>query len=113
MNNVKPLYESTVASAQARETPITYADLEALLLSAEQRHLALHAPACDGPATAMVAAHDRAPSHGRGRGSGRFPFVADILVVLLHGLVLPLLLDILGFAALPPLMVLVVLFFFS
>ncbi|BFG33142.1 hypothetical protein CerSpe_194160 [Prunus speciosa] len=74
MNNVGPLYESTVASAQARETPITYADLEALLLSAEQRHLALHAPARDGPATAMVAAHGRAPSRGRGRGSGRFSF---------------------------------------
>ncbi|CAL9017956.1 unnamed protein product, partial [Prunus brigantina] len=74
MNNVGPLYESTIASAQARETPITYADLEALLLSAEQRHLALHAPACDGPATAMVAAHGRAPSRGRGRGSGRFSF---------------------------------------
>ncbi|KAI5313872.1 hypothetical protein L3X38_043048 [Prunus dulcis] len=74
MNNVRPLYESTVASAQAPETPITYADLEALLLSAEQRHLALHAPARDGPAAAMVAAHGRAPSHGRGRGSGCFPF---------------------------------------
>ncbi|KAI5345121.1 hypothetical protein L3X38_012998 [Prunus dulcis] len=74
MNNVGPLYESTIASAQARETPITYADLEALLLSAEQRHLALHAPARDGPATAMVAAHGRAPSRSRGRGSGRFSF---------------------------------------
>ncbi|KAI5336554.1 hypothetical protein L3X38_015822 [Prunus dulcis] len=48
MNNVGPLYESIVASAQACETPITYADLEALLLFAEQRHLAVHAPACDG-----------------------------------------------------------------
>ncbi|CAL9009526.1 unnamed protein product, partial [Prunus brigantina] len=48
MNNVGPLYESTVASAQACETPITYADLEALLLFAEQRHLVVQAPACDG-----------------------------------------------------------------
>ncbi|BBH01204.1 transposable element gene [Prunus dulcis] len=96
----------TISRYLARETPITYADLEALLLSAEQRHLALHAPARDGPATAMVAAHGRAPSRGRGRGSGRF-FPWHILVVLLHGLVLPLLLDLLGFAALPPLMVLV------
>ncbi|ONI15110.1 hypothetical protein PRUPE_3G026300 [Prunus persica] len=48
MNNVGPLYESIVASAQACETPITYADLEALLLFAEQRHLAVHTPTCDG-----------------------------------------------------------------
>ncbi|XP_008238972.1 PREDICTED: uncharacterized protein LOC103337585 [Prunus mume] len=74
MNNVGPLYESTVASAQARETPITYADLEAFLLSDEQRHLMLHAPARDGPATAMVAAHGHASSRGRCRGSGRFSF---------------------------------------
>ncbi|KAI5340967.1 hypothetical protein L3X38_020241 [Prunus dulcis] len=77
MNNVGPLYESTIASAQARETPITYADLEALLLSAEQRHLALHAPARDGPAAVMVATHGRAPSCGRGRGSGRFSFCGE------------------------------------
>ncbi|ONH90937.1 hypothetical protein PRUPE_8G084200 [Prunus persica] len=74
MNNVGPLYESTVASTQARETPITYVDLEALLLSAEQCHLALHASARDGPATAMIVAHGRALSHGRSRGSGSFSF---------------------------------------
>ncbi|BBH02147.1 hypothetical protein Prudu_012630 [Prunus dulcis] len=107
MNNVGPLYESTIASTQARETPITYADLEALLLSAEQRHLALHAPARDGPATAMVAAHGRAPSRGRGRGSGRFFFRGGHSGGSGSWLVLPLLLDLLGFAALPPLMVLV------
>ncbi|XP_062013808.1 uncharacterized protein LOC133730186 [Rosa rugosa] len=37
MNNVGPLYETTVSSAQARDTPITYDSLEALLLSAERR----------------------------------------------------------------------------
>ncbi|CAL2242161.1 unnamed protein product [Prunus armeniaca] len=76
-NNVGPLYESTVASAQARETPVTYADLEALLLFAEQCHLALYAPARDGPATTMVVAHGRAPSRGRGRDSGRFSFCGE------------------------------------
>ncbi|KAK0596968.1 hypothetical protein LWI29_020579 [Acer saccharum] len=37
MSNVGPLYENTVASVQARETPITYSGLETLLLSAERR----------------------------------------------------------------------------
>ncbi|KAI5341615.1 hypothetical protein L3X38_009490 [Prunus dulcis] len=56
-------------------SPLPDSDLlAALLLSAEQRHLALHAPARDGPATAMVAAHGRAPSRGRSRGSGHFSF---------------------------------------
>lgn len=36
MNNVGSLYETTVSSAQARDTPITYDSLEALLLSAER-----------------------------------------------------------------------------
>ncbi|CAN6713226.1 unnamed protein product [Malus baccata var. baccata] len=39
MNNVGPLYENTVASIQARETPISYAALETLLLNAEKCHL--------------------------------------------------------------------------
>ncbi|CAL8130613.1 unnamed protein product [Prunus armeniaca] len=51
MNNVGSLYESTIASAQARETPITYADLEVLLLFVEQCHLAIQAPTCDGHET--------------------------------------------------------------
>ncbi|KAM5553308.1 hypothetical protein ABKV19_025492 [Rosa sericea] len=37
MNNVGPLYENTINSAQARDTPITYDALEALLLGAESR----------------------------------------------------------------------------
>jgi hypothetical protein len=37
MNNVGAVYETTVSSAQARDTPITYDALEALLLSAERR----------------------------------------------------------------------------
>ncbi|CAN6688330.1 unnamed protein product [Malus baccata var. baccata] len=39
LNNVGPLYENNVASIQARETLISYAALEALLLSAKTRHL--------------------------------------------------------------------------
>lgn len=37
MNNVGPLYETTVNFFQARDSPITYDTLEALLLSVECR----------------------------------------------------------------------------
>lgn len=37
MNNVGAAFEVTVSAAQARDTPITYEALEALLLSAERR----------------------------------------------------------------------------
>ncbi|KAA8542387.1 hypothetical protein F0562_023477 [Nyssa sinensis] len=37
LNNVGPAYEITVSSAQARDTPICYDDLVALLLNAEMR----------------------------------------------------------------------------
>ncbi|KAM1128441.1 hypothetical protein ACFX2B_037891 [Malus domestica] len=61
MNNVRPLYENTVASIQARETPISYAALETLLLNAEKCHLTFtlygdtHVPTL----TAIAANHGR------------------------------------------------------
>lgn len=74
MNNVRPLYENTVASIQAQETPISFAALEALLLSAEKCHLTFilsgHTPA--PTLTAMAANRGRcihAPA-GFGRGGG-------------------------------------------
>ncbi|CAL2239141.1 unnamed protein product [Prunus armeniaca] len=64
MNNVGPLYENTVAAAQAREKPIGMPDLEALLLSAERCLQASSSPAISSGATAMVAS--RGGCGGRG-----------------------------------------------
>lgn len=47
MNNVGPLYETTVSSAQARDTRITSDSLEANLLSAERRLKEQHQAALD------------------------------------------------------------------
>ncbi|CAL9003000.1 unnamed protein product [Prunus brigantina] len=69
MNNVGPLYENTVAAAQAREKPIGMPDLEALLLSAERRLQALSSPAISSGATAMVASRGGRGGRG-GRGFG-------------------------------------------
>ncbi|XP_024196426.1 uncharacterized protein LOC112199681 [Rosa chinensis] len=67
MNNVGPLYENTVSSAQARDTPITYDTLEALLLSAKRRLNAQNS-LVDSGATALVASRPR----GGGRGGRVF-----------------------------------------
>ncbi|KAL6281384.1 hypothetical protein ACE6H2_018265 [Prunus campanulata] len=61
MNNVGPLYETTVSSAQARDSPITYEGLEALLLTAERRFQSQGLNLNEVTPTALVA----------GRGSGR------------------------------------------
>jgi len=37
INNIGPIFEATVSSAQARDMPISYDDLVALLLGAELR----------------------------------------------------------------------------
>ncbi|KAM2767079.1 hypothetical protein COP1_022920 [Malus domestica] len=64
LNNVRPAYESTVASAQARDEAITYSALEALLLGAERRQK-LHTVFENGP-TALAAGRGRSgPSRGR------------------------------------------------
>lgn len=67
MNNVGPIYETIIASAKAFDTPITYATLEALLLSVE-RHLQSLPPPGDTGATVLVAAH----GHGGFRSRGSF-----------------------------------------
>ncbi|KAL5714518.1 hypothetical protein ACHQM5_016467 [Ranunculus cassubicifolius] len=87
MNNVGPTYENTVSSAQARDTPIGYDDLVALLLSAEMRIKAQNTPALEVNPTAMYPtksqssiARGRGPMNnrgssfrGKGRGRGRGP----------------------------------------
>ncbi|XP_068308687.1 uncharacterized protein [Pyrus communis] len=67
MSKVGPQYETTVASAQARDTPITYNSLEALLLSAEQRYNAFSLPSDSG--TSAFAAVRGGRSGFRGRGN--------------------------------------------
>lgn len=73
MNNVGPLYETTVSSAQARDTPITYDSLEALLLSAERRLADQNQGALDlsSQPTALHISHSR---RGNGRGRHQTPF---------------------------------------
>ncbi|XP_062024396.1 uncharacterized protein LOC133740446 isoform X2 [Rosa rugosa] len=65
MSNVGPLYETTISSVQARDSPITYEALEALLLSVERRVSEYALPAADEGSHALHA--DR--SCGRGRNS--------------------------------------------
>ena len=82
MRNVGPTYEVTVSSAQARDTPISYDDLVALLLAVETRMKEQNLPHVDTNATALYAPRMHNPSRGRGfsnnrgkgkgRGSGRF-----------------------------------------
>lgn len=71
MNNVGPLYETTVSSAQARDTPITYDSLEALLLSAECRIQDQQQATLDigSVATAFHATHISNKGRGRGRNT--------------------------------------------
>ena len=47
MNNVGPAYEVTVSSAQAHDTPISYDDLVALLLTAEMQLKAQNTPSLE------------------------------------------------------------------
>ncbi|KAM1251576.1 hypothetical protein ACFX2J_039685 [Malus domestica] len=65
MSNVGPKFENTVAAAQARENPISYVDLEALLLSAELR-LVDPTPHVDHSVQAMAASQNRNSSRGGG-----------------------------------------------
>lgn len=67
MQNVGPSFEITVAFAQARDTPITYENLEALLLSSKRRIHEQSQPALDAAPAAFHVAHPR------GSGCG-FPF---------------------------------------
>ncbi|XP_021828373.1 uncharacterized protein LOC110768822 [Prunus avium] len=69
MNIVGPIYENTVAVAQARETLIGMPDLKALLLSAERRLQASSSLDISSGATTMVASSSGHSGHGR-RGFG-------------------------------------------
>ncbi|GMY05994.1 hypothetical protein FCV25MIE_01233, partial [Fagus crenata] len=85
MNNVGPTYEVTVSSTQARDTPISYDDLMALLLKAEMRLKAKNTPSLETNPTAMYApkstnhfthgrgslSHRGSPMRGRGSSSAR------------------------------------------
>ncbi|TQD74892.1 hypothetical protein C1H46_039565 [Malus baccata] len=67
MSKVGPQYETTVASAQARDTPITYTSLETLLLGAEQRYKTFSLP--PDSSTSAFAAIRGGRSSFRGRGN--------------------------------------------
>ena len=67
MNNIGSAYEITISSTQARDTPISYDDLVALLLSAENRLQKQQTPLLDNTPTAMYAPKsNNQPTRGRG-----------------------------------------------
>ncbi|KAB2617188.1 hypothetical protein D8674_013057 [Pyrus ussuriensis x Pyrus communis] len=69
LNNLGPAYEMTMNTAQARDTPITYPTLEALLLTTERMMNEQAAPLLEAaPVNAFVTARGRG---GRSRGNGR------------------------------------------
>ncbi|KAB2629180.1 hypothetical protein D8674_033975 [Pyrus ussuriensis x Pyrus communis] len=68
LNNLGPAFEMTVNAAQARDTPITYPTLEALLLTTERRMTEQAVPTETAPINAFVASRGRG---GRSRGTGR------------------------------------------
>ncbi|XP_070665392.1 uncharacterized protein [Malus domestica] len=70
LNNVGPAYESTVASAQARDEAISYSALEALLLSAERSQEMDTVFSDDTGPTALAAACGGCPGTFRGCGEG-------------------------------------------
>ncbi|KAK9196353.1 hypothetical protein WN943_004481 [Citrus x changshan-huyou] len=71
MSNVGPLYENTVASVQARETLISYAGLEALLLSAERRLTSIKQYPYSSDSTVVMKATRGGPNNRGGRGFPR------------------------------------------
>ncbi|KAB2624056.1 hypothetical protein D8674_015716 [Pyrus ussuriensis x Pyrus communis] len=75
LNNLGPAFEMTVNAAQARDTPITYPTLEALLLTTERRMMEQTVPMVEAtPVNAFVAARGRG---GRSRGNGRGGFPSN------------------------------------
>ncbi|KAB2606885.1 fasciclin-like arabinogalactan protein 4 [Pyrus ussuriensis x Pyrus communis] len=71
LNNVGLAYESTVASAQARDETITYSTLEALLLGTERQQKMHSAFTADAGPTAFTVVYNggRPPAVFQGRGS--------------------------------------------
>ncbi|CAL2227861.1 unnamed protein product [Prunus armeniaca] len=70
LNNLGPAYEMTVNAAQARDTPITYPTLKALLLTTERRMTEQATPLVEAASVnAFVTARGRGGRfHGNGRG---------------------------------------------
>ncbi|KAM1964624.1 hypothetical protein ACFX15_045070 [Malus domestica] len=66
MSNVGPKFKNTVDAAQARENPVSYVDLEALILSTELR-LTDPSPPVDHSVQAMAASRNHNSSCGGGR----------------------------------------------
>ena len=94
MSNVGPLYENTVTSVQAHETPISYASLEALLLSAERRLTFITQYPYPSESTVVMKATRGGPNnkggHGFPRNNGGRGGVNNfsmVVMVLLDGLV--------------------------
>ncbi|CAL9020402.1 unnamed protein product, partial [Prunus brigantina] len=78
MNNLGPAYDMIVSAVQARDTPITYDTLEALLLTAERRMTEHTIPMPENGPMDFVVVRGRGSSRGRGRGAapptrGGFP----------------------------------------
>lgn len=75
LNNLGPAFEMTVNAVQARDTPITYPTLEALILTTERRMMEQIIPVVEvAPVNAFVAAKGRG---GRSRGNGRAGFPSN------------------------------------
>ncbi|KAM1339684.1 hypothetical protein ACFX2H_038177 [Malus domestica] len=75
LNNLGPIFEMTVNAAQARDTPIMYPTLEALLLTTERRMMEQIVPVVESASVnAFVAARGRG---GRSRGNGRGGFASN------------------------------------
>ncbi|KAK9209574.1 hypothetical protein WN944_001941 [Citrus x changshan-huyou] len=83
MSNVGPLYENIVASVQARETPISYAGLEALLLSAERCLTSIKQYPYPSDSTVVMKATRGGPNNRGGRGFPRKIVVVVVLIIFL------------------------------
>ncbi|KAL6272659.1 hypothetical protein ACE6H2_023351 [Prunus campanulata] len=63
LKNVGPMYETVVSAVLSRGTPITYDELEVLLLSAEKRLHFAHVPLATSGVSAFVASRSRGGGH--------------------------------------------------
>ncbi|KAM1206471.1 hypothetical protein FF1_007111 [Malus domestica] len=74
LNNLGPAFEMTVSAAQARDNPITYPTLEALLLTTERRMADQTVPLVEGATVnAFIASRGRGGGRSRGNGRGTSP----------------------------------------
>lgn len=74
LNHLDPAFEMTVSAAQARDTPITYPTLDALLLTTERRMMNHAASLVEPvPVNAFTVAKGRRGGRTRGVGHGASP----------------------------------------